>query len=141
MCGSARHRTRRGTSWIGYEVRRREDPEMRVSDADRERVAEQLRDGAAEGRLDTDELSERLDSAYAAKTVGELSAITRDLPVLSTRPERVPDRPRRTHIPTFVWISILLIAIWALTGFGYFWPVWPMLWFGIATVKHRRRAY
>ncbi|MFE0818274.1 DUF1707 domain-containing protein [Streptomyces sp. NPDC058847] len=56
-------------------------PELRASDADRERVAEVLRDALAEGRLDMSEFEERLDATYSARTYGELAPITRDLPV------------------------------------------------------------
>ncbi|CAM5602816.1 hypothetical protein STENM36S_01409 [Streptomyces tendae] len=56
-------------------------PELRASDADRERVAEVLRDALAEGRLDMTEFEERLDATYKARTYGELAPITRDLPV------------------------------------------------------------
>ncbi|MET8455842.1 DUF1707 SHOCT-like domain-containing protein [Streptomyces parvulus] len=55
-------------------------PELRASDADRERVAEVLRDALAEGRLDMTEFEERLDATYRARTYGELAPITRDLP-------------------------------------------------------------
>ncbi|MCL7427535.1 DUF1707 domain-containing protein [Streptomyces sp. YS415] len=55
-------------------------PELRASDADRERVAEILRDALAEGRLDMEEFEERLDATYKARTYGELAPITRDLP-------------------------------------------------------------
>lgn len=55
-------------------------PELRASDADRERVAEVLRDALAEGRLDMAEFEERLDATYQARTYGELTPITRDLP-------------------------------------------------------------
>ncbi|MCL6738363.1 DUF1707 SHOCT-like domain-containing protein [Streptomyces neyagawaensis] len=54
--------------------------DLRASDADRERVAEQLRDALAEGRLDMEEFGERLDATYQARTYGELAPITRDLP-------------------------------------------------------------
>jgi hypothetical protein len=54
--------------------------ELRASDADRDRVADILRDGLAEGRLTAEEHSERLDGVYAAKTVGELERLVRDLP-------------------------------------------------------------
>ncbi|MFJ5263579.1 DUF1707 domain-containing protein [Streptomyces sp. NPDC088387] len=55
-------------------------PELRASDADRERVAEVLRDALAEGRLDMTEFEERLEQTYQARTYGELAPITRDLP-------------------------------------------------------------
>ncbi|MDT0435862.1 MULTISPECIES: DUF1707 domain-containing protein [Streptomyces] len=56
-------------------------PELRASDADRDRVAEILRDALAEGRLDMEEFEERLEAAYRARTYGELTPLTRDLPV------------------------------------------------------------
>jgi len=56
-------------------------PELRASDADRERVAEVLRDALAEGRLDMEEFTERLETTFKARTYGELAPITRDLPV------------------------------------------------------------
>jgi hypothetical protein len=53
---------------------------MRASDADRDRVAEALREAYAEGRLDVEEHNERIDLAYKAKTLGELSPLLSDLP-------------------------------------------------------------
>lgn len=52
---------------------------MRISDADRHRVAEVLREAAGEGRLDLDELDERLELTFAAKTYADLVPITADL--------------------------------------------------------------
>ncbi len=54
---------------------------MRVSNDDRERVARVLHDSMAEGRITVNELEERLDKVYAAKTFGDLEPLTRDLPV------------------------------------------------------------
>jgi hypothetical protein len=56
------------------------EAELRASDADRERVADLLREAYAEGRLTADEHSERLGAAYQARTLGELVPLTRDLP-------------------------------------------------------------
>jgi hypothetical protein len=53
---------------------------LRASDADRERVADVLRQAAGDGRLTMEELDERLDAVYAAKTYAELEPITKDLP-------------------------------------------------------------
>jgi hypothetical protein len=64
-------------------------PELRASDADRERVAEMLRDALAEGRLDMEEFEERLEATYAARTYGELAPITRDLPAPGVAPPPV----------------------------------------------------
>src|SRR5487761_242443 len=54
---------------------------IRVGDAEREAVASQLREHYADGRLTLDELNERLDQVFAAKTRTELAMVTRDLPM------------------------------------------------------------
>ncbi|MFF8266336.1 DUF1707 domain-containing protein [Streptomyces sp. NPDC016562] len=54
--------------------------DLRASDADRDRIAQILSDALAEGRLTAEEHSDRLDSLYAFKTVGELEVLVRDLP-------------------------------------------------------------
>ncbi|MET9432620.1 DUF1707 domain-containing protein [Streptomyces sp. NPDC006551] len=63
---------------------------LRASDADRDRIADILRDALAEGRLDAEEHSERIDAVYRAKTVGELEPIVRDLPA-GARPRQDPE--------------------------------------------------
>lgn len=61
-----------------------ERPEMRASDAERERIAELLREAVAEGRLEMDEFEQRLDTAYRARTHGELEPLVSDLPAAGT---------------------------------------------------------
>jgi hypothetical protein len=63
---------------------------MRISDADRHRVAEVLREAAGDGRLDLAELDDRLGAAYAAKTYGDLVPITADLPLAGRPHQPVP---------------------------------------------------
>ena len=72
-------------------------PDQRVSDADRERVAERLRDAAGEGRLTVDELDDRVERAYASRTAAELAELTTDLPATATGREVTPSgrKPRR----------------------------------------------
>jgi len=62
---------------------------MRVSDSDRERAADVLREAAGHGRITMDELEERLELAYAAKTYADLAAVTRDLPGQAQAPGAV----------------------------------------------------
>src|SRR3954463_4691629 len=57
-----------------------DSPGLRASDAERERVAEALRRHHVDGRLDTEELQERLERCYAARTTGELAPLLADLP-------------------------------------------------------------
>ena len=47
---------------------------------------------------------------------------------------------RRNSNGLLVLVCLGLIAIWALTGMGYFWPVWPILGWGIGVVSHRRSS-
>jgi hypothetical protein len=66
------------------------DRVIRASDADRDRIADILRDALAEGRLDAEEHSERIDAVYRAKTVGELEPLVRDLPAPHRRRDSGP---------------------------------------------------
>ncbi|WP_027945676.1 DUF1707 SHOCT-like domain-containing protein [Amycolatopsis taiwanensis] len=56
---------------------------MRASNADRERVAQILHNALSEGRITVQELEERLDAVYAAKTLAELDPPVADLPAVS----------------------------------------------------------
>jgi hypothetical protein len=104
--------------------------ELLASDADRERAAERLRAAAGDGRLTPVELEERLESAFSARTEAELEPLVADLPA----PPRQPRPHDRAHERTYVAVMLLLVAIWALTGAGYFWPIWPMLGWGIGVL-------
>ena len=64
----------------GYQAQARMSPAMRAASADRERAVDVLKAGFAEGRLTQDEYNERISQAYAARTYGELAALTADLP-------------------------------------------------------------
>ena len=54
-------------------------PEVRASDADRDRVLDVLRDAAADGRLTAAEFDERMQAALSSRTLGELAVLTADL--------------------------------------------------------------
>ena len=70
---------------------------LRISDADRHQVSEVLRQAAGEGRIDLDELEERLEATFAAKTYADLVPITADLPLQAARPAAV--RPQTPVTP------------------------------------------
>ena len=114
------------------------DPALRASDAEREGIVAALREHGAAGRLDVAELEQRVGLAYAARTHGELRDLLRDLPRAAPAPARRPAaRPARDHEsgwPAFLAVNLLLVAIWAFTGAGYFWPAWVLGWWGLALV-------
>jgi hypothetical protein len=70
--------------------------ELRASYEDRDKVAEQLRVAAGDGRLTADELDHRLEAALTARTYGELAVLTADLPgVAKVEPDVPAVRPQR----------------------------------------------
>ena len=104
---------------------------MRAGDADRERTTGRLRDAAVEGRLGSDELEERLEAALGAST------LVADLPA----PPPPPTARFRPQLPvTYLAVSALLIVIWALSGAGYFWPMWPILGWGLCVAPRVARV-
>jgi hypothetical protein len=103
----------------------------RAADADRERIVERLHAAAVEGRLRPDELEARLEAALSASTYLELDQVVADLP---SQAALTGSARRPSEVGAFAVTAILLLAIWALTGMGYFWPVWPILGWGVFVV-------
>jgi hypothetical protein len=91
--------------------------DLRASDADRERTVERLRTAALEGRLDSDELEERLAAAYGSRWCSELSALVADVtPPPAARPPAQPpvfvQPASRTN--GFAIASFVLGLVWLL---------------------------
>ena len=94
-------------------------PGLRASDADREATVERLRVAALEGRLDSDELDERMSQAYAARYCAELAQLTADVTPAPAPPPAPPARPTfvRSGPPTNGLAIASLVA-------GVFWMWW-----------------
>jgi Domain of unknown function (DUF1707) len=110
-------------------------PGVRASDADRERLVDELNEHAVAGRISTDELEERLTATYAARTTAELDALRRDLPV-TPRQAALTHAQRRSHLTRrmiqeaggSLGAFIVATIIWAASGaHGQFWPVWILI--------------
>ena len=96
-----------------------------------------MREHFAAGRLSADELSERLEAVYGARTTAELQAARADLPVLPASPAatRAELAQRRAALqrdscsrPAAGWRRSVCTVIWVATGAsGYFWPAWVAL--------------
>jgi Domain of unknown function (DUF1707) len=108
-------------------------PDLRVSDSDRDRVAGELREHYAAGRITDSELSDRLDATYAAKTATQLERQRADLPSTGALPvvatARELARRRVYHdVGAVALIDIGYIAVWLATGANSsFWPQWVIL--------------
>ena len=119
------------------------DPRVRIGDAERDRVIDQLADDHAAGRLTLAEFEDRMATAQTARTGADLAVLTADLPAPSA--PRSPARPvsRRLALDpavrTYLAVMALLWLIWLLAGAGYPWPVWPMLGWGIGVAGRLRR--
>jgi hypothetical protein len=79
---------------------------MRISNAERQDIADTLSKHYAEGRLDSNEFDERVSRVMNAKTRGDVAGVLDDLPRLGTPPPE--PRPRR---PLGPWILALLLVI------------------------------
>jgi hypothetical protein len=77
------------------------EPAVRASDAEREQTVAQLRDAPAEGRLTLDEFSQRVETAYAAKTHDALESLTADLPAPTAAAPASRTRPRSFTVSIF----------------------------------------
>lgn len=120
---------------------------LRASDSDRERIADRLRAAAAEGRLLTEELEERLSAALRARTYGELDAVTADLPYnregVARRQRSVPRVGPVPAVALVVFAPLALALVMAVVAFVFAmltaWTVLAVvLWM---VIGHRRRWY
>jgi DUF1707 SHOCT-like domain len=142
------------------------DPNLRASDADRERTVSLLREHHAEGRLDVEEFHERLNAAYASKTIGDLNALLADLPAIdlyrlpsaglkpapvgSWAPGRRPGGAvarQAGQVAAWAAVTSVLAVAWLIisvaAGGGIAWLVWFLViavpW-TIVTIILRRRS-
>jgi hypothetical protein len=137
MCHHHRHDHERRARDV-QPVQRPAGP-TRVSDADRERVAELLRDHAAAGRLDTQELEERLERTYAARYGSDLQTVLAELPPAPEPRVRAPRR-RVTAAPLLPVAIAALVALAAITSTWWLlWLIWPIV-IVLGPRRHYRRA-
>ena len=105
------------------------DQHLRASDADRERVIEQLRRHTADGRLTMDEFEQRVGEALTATTRGDLRPVLRELPELAQEPAPTPRLQRRMTAPsarTLFTVAAVTIAV-VLALQGMWWVIFPLM--------------
>ncbi len=128
------------------------EPHVRVSDQERERVAEEIREHYAAGRLSDEELDERVQTAYQARTASELQAVRADLPQLpATRAQqRAELAERRGELQRRLFQQsggslipfVICSVIWVASGAsGAFWPIWVLLFAVIPLIRNGWRLY
>jgi hypothetical protein len=120
---------------------------LRASDADREAVAERLRAAAVEGRLEPDELEQRLHTAFRARTYGELSRLLGDLPAAPVKWER----PRgvapaaRTAFVLAARLTVAIVVLAVLVGAAAlafaWWMIGLVIWLAVSSSRHGCRSH
>ena len=113
-----------GRNWFAGPA---QDQHMRVSDAERQAVADRLAEHFSSGRLDQAEFDDRVGRAMSAKTRADLNGLFDDLP--ETGAPAATDQPagqlhrRRRH-------PVLLVALIVFVAIAAAHVVWPLLWIG-----------
>jgi hypothetical protein len=114
--------------------------DYRVSDVERTKVQERLREAVGAGQLDLHEFDARVTTVWQAKTRGELTRVTADLPAIPAPPP-APPRQRifsddgggmAMRVLSTIWLSATAInvVVWMLVSltseFTYPWPIWML---------------
>jgi hypothetical protein len=125
---------------------------LRASDEDRERYAQSLREHFAAGRIGEDELAERLDAVYAARTLAQLEAVVHDLPALpvSAAARRAELAERRSELRRHLVQRaggaltpfVICTGIWAASGGAApFWPAFLLIFPVLFLFRNAWRLY
>ncbi|GAB3218855.1 hypothetical protein GCM10027447_00260 [Glycomyces halotolerans] len=138
---------------------------VRISNAERERAIEQLREALEEGRIELSEFDERSKATYEAKTNAELDLVFQDLPVsrahdssvhtIDLTPEERAEREAAVRervegggsrlsgmTQALIWVSCTTLPIWLfvllITGETQgFWPFWAIISLGAITLAQK----
>jgi Domain of unknown function (DUF1707) len=126
--------------------------DFRASDADRDRAAQDIREHFAAGRLTEDEMTERVEAVYAARTDGQLRRLLADLPQLpaTLAQQKAELVARRRHLQRRLIqqtggglaLVVLCVGIWVADGAqGQFWPIWVMIFVLLPLIRNAWRLY
>lgn len=126
--------------------------DLRVSDQERDRAAQALREHFAAGRITEDELNDRVQAAYRAQTQQQLRALLSDLPSLPATPQQLKAElaERRQHLRRRLFQEaggaatpfVICTVIWAASGAtGGFWPAFVAIPLILMLVRNGWRLY
>jgi hypothetical protein len=125
--------------------------DVRVSDQDRELAAQMLREHFAAGRLSQEELDDRVQTAYSARTQQELEELLWDLPALPVTQQQVKAElvARRKHLQRRLLqesggglaIFAVCVVVWAANGGNGFWPGWVAIFVLVPLIRNGWRLY
>ena len=108
---------------------------IRVSDADRSEVIDRLQRATAEGRLDLDELDDRISAALAARTWSDVDPLVEDLPFVdASGPDDEPDDPSAASSAAVRAGALATLVAGAVSIAGSYWTPWGALLGVVSTV-------
>jgi hypothetical protein len=127
--------------WSGFHLdpRRPEHARVRATEADRDHARALFGEAYADGRLTRAELDARSAKLDGPVTLGALKHLVADLEPVHAAPAgaAAPTPARRTparELLVFLVCSLACVLLWALTGRGFFWPLWVIVYTGIPPV-------
>ena len=106
----------------------------RVGDLEREAARARLVEAYAAGRIDAPELESRAEAVWGAARSADLAAVVDDL-------GEDPAPPRGAHprlvrdLLVFLICGAIAVLVWHLTGRGFFWPVWVLVYTGLPLLR------
>jgi hypothetical protein len=126
--------------------------DLRASDEERERAAQEIREHFAAGRLSQEELDDRMSAVYRSQTAEELRMLRADLPSLPPTPQqqRAELAQRRSELQRRliqqtgggVGLFVICTIIWLAAGaHGQFWPIWVALVAVLPLLRNGWRLY
>ncbi|WP_328527220.1 DUF1707 domain-containing protein [Nocardioides sp. NBC_00368] len=107
---------------------------MRVGDLEREAARARLVEAYAAGRIDAPELESRAAAVWGAARAAELAAVVDDLGEDPVSPGGADSRFVRDLLAFLICGAIAILA-WHLTGEGFFWPVWVLIYTGLPLLR------
>jgi Domain of unknown function (DUF1707) len=120
-------------------------PQMKASDADRDEVVAALSEHFQAGRLTTEELEDRTGRALSARTLGELEALTTDLPAgrqPTSAPQASPHRRGHAEFAVIAAVLAVLAVATLVTGIRsthHGLDIWLVVPIALIVVRRLRR--
>ncbi len=101
-------------------------------------VFQRLRQGFVEGRITLPEFEEQVEKLYSARSLAPRPGPGEGVWVHDASPAR-PATSRAVEVPAqalaYILVMAMLVGIWAMTGMGHFWPIWPAMGWGIGIAR------
>ncbi|MBG6098395.1 DUF1707 SHOCT-like domain-containing protein [Nocardioides luteus] len=108
---------------------------MRIGDLEREAARARLVEAYAAGQIDAPELESRAEAVWGAARAAELAAVVDDLGEQDPAPSAETDRRFVRDLLVFLICGAIAVVAWHVTGRGFFWPVWVLVYTGLPLLR------